>query len=510
MIWPSRLAVFYPHPVDVVSVWWVVVAALLLLAVSIWVIRSARSHKYLLVGWLWYLGTLVPVIGLVQVGGQARADRYMYLPMIGLLIIVAWGLGELVAKWRHRKTTLGVSAGLSLVVLLICSRMQLRHWQNNFALFGHALKVTENNFVMHSSFGGALFEKGRFDEAVAHFNEALRINPGYLDARRNVGTVFLKQGKIDEAIAAFTDVLSYRGDWPITHDYLGQAYAEKGRFDLAVQNYNEALRLKPDYVDAIKNLGVALKEQGKINEAIKEWKRALQLAPDNPDVHYNMGLVMAEQYKYDEAVRHFKAALAAKPDWPETHYNLGCVYYLQGKSEPAVEQCAEALRLRADYLAARIMLARTLVELGKIQPAVEHYYRILQSEPNQVSVLKNLAWILAAAEDVKLRSPVDAVKFAERACELTNYKQPGVMDTLAVAYAAAGRFAEAVETAEKALEFALSAGEKDLADEIQERLQLYKAGQPYRWPSPKASSDCLRISLSTNKCFLPNSKSFSI
>ena len=246
-------------------------------------------------------------------------------------------------------------------------------------------------------------------------------------------------------------------------------------------------------------LGIVLVRQGNTEQAIKHFQRTLEIIPNHPiaqyqlgaalQLHVNRGTELASQGKLDEAVKYFNAVLAAKPDWPETHYNLGCVYYLQEKIDLAVEQCTEALRLKPDYLSARIMLARTLVELGKIQPAVEHYYRILQSEPNQVSVLKNLAWILAAAEDVKLRNPVDAVKFAERACELTNYKQPGMLDTLAVAYAAVGRFAEAVETAEKALEFALSAGEKDSADEIQKRLQLYKAGQPYRWPSPKASSD---------------------
>jgi len=547
MIYPNRLAVLYPHPADSLPVWKTIVCLLILVVVSAGIIYLGRRRRYLAVGWLWYLGTLVPVIGLVQVGVQAMADRYTYLPSIGFFIMIAWGASDLVVKWRYRRIGLGITAGVVLAVLLICTRAQLRHWQNNLTLFGHTLEVTENNYVIHSNYGGAMFEEGRFDDALAHFNEALRINPRYADARRNAGIVLLRQGKIDEAIAALAEVLNYRGDWPIAHNYLGLAHAQKGEFDMAVQNYNAALQLKPDYVEALKNLGIVLKEQGKTDEAINKWKTGLQLEPDNPDVHYNMGLVMAEQYKYDEAVNHFNVTLAARPDWPEAHHNIGAVYYLQGKLDLAAKHCAEAIRLspdyydahqnmamvmakqgkldeaikhfnkaleaelprpevhynlggvyyqqgklnlaaeqcaealvsKPDYLAARVTLAGILVEMGENQLAVQHYHKALQLEPDQPYVLKNLAWILATSKDVKLQNPNDVVKLAVRACELTEYNQPEFMDTLAAAYAVAGRFSEAIETAEKAINLAEDANSKELAEEIRKRLQLYQAGQPY-------------------------------
>lgn len=547
MFYPSRLAVLYPHPGGSLPAWKTIVCLFILIFVSIGVIYLGRRRRYLAAGWLWYLGTLVPVIGLVQVGAQAMADRYTYLSLVGIFIMIAWGAGDLTAKWRYKRIGLGVTTGVVLATLVICTRMQLRYWRNNLALFGHALKVTENNYVMHSNYGGALFEEGRFDEALAHFNEALRINPKYADARRNAGIVLLRQGKIAEAIAAFTEVLSCSGDWPVTHNYLGLAYAQIGKFDLAVKNYNAALQLKPDYVEAIKNLGIVLKEQGRTNEAINKWKTGLKIEPDNPDVHYNMGLVLAEQSKYDKAVKHFRVALAAKPDWAEAHHNIGAVYYLQGKydlaakhcseairlnpdyydahqnmgmvmarlgkldeavkhfnkaleaEQPrpevyynlggvyyqqgklrlAAEQCAEALRLRPDYLSACVTLAGISVELGESKSAVEYYHKALQIEPDQPYVLKNLAWILATSKDVKLQNPNDVVRFAVRACELTEYNQPEFVDTLAAAYAVAGRFSEAIETAEKAINLAEVAGRQGLAEEIQKRLQLYQAGQPY-------------------------------
>ncbi len=547
MIYPNRLAVLYPHPGDSLPVWKTTVCLLILVVVSAGIIYLGRRRRYLAVGWWWYLGTLVPVIGLVQVGVQAMADRYTYLPLVGIFIMIAWGAGELTAKWRYKRIGLAVTAGIVLTTLAICTRVQLRHWRNNLALFGRTLKVTENNYVMQSNYGGAMFEEGRFDDALAQFNEALRINPKYADARRNAGIVLLRQGKIDEAIAAFAEVLSYRGDWPITHNYLGLAHAQKGEFDLAVQNYNAALQLKPNYVEAFKNLGIVLKEQGKTNEAISKWVKALEFEPDNPDVHYNMGTVMAEQSRYEQAIHHFNITLAARPDWPEAHHNLGAVYYLWGKldlaaqhcaeairlspdyydahqnmamvmakqgkldeaikhfnkaleAEPprpevhynlggvyyqqgklnlAAQQCAEALGLKPDYLAAHVTLAGILVEMGEKQSAVQHYHKALQLEPDQPYVLKNLAWVLATSKDVRLENPDDVVKFAVRACELTEYNQPEFVDTLAAAYAVAGRFPQAIEAAEKAINLAEAANKKDLAEEIQKRLRLYQAGQPY-------------------------------
>jgi tetratricopeptide (TPR) repeat protein len=481
MFWPRQLAVFYPHPTDKVLVWQAVISVLLLLAVSICVVLLAQKHKYLLVGWLWYLGTLVPVIGLVQVGSQAMADRYTYLPSIGIFIMVGWGAAELLAKWPYRKIVLGITAVVVPVVLLICTRMQVGYWKDNFTLFGHTLEVTENNSIMHNNLGGVLFrDKGRLEEAIIHYNEALRINPQYIDALSNKAKVLLAMGKIDEAIAVLNELLGISGRPYKVYNNLGLVYAQKGEVELAIENYNEALRLKPDYVEAINNLGSALKEQGKVDEAIKQWEKVLRLNPDYVEAHYSIGLAMAEQGKYDDAIMHLSEALRIQPDWAEAHYNLGGVYVRQGKLELAVEQCVEALRLNPDYLTARVSLAHTLLELGRVRSAIEQYYEILKLKPDDPETLNRLGWLLATTEDASIQNSSEAVKFAQRACELTGFEQAELLDTLAAAYAAAGRFDDAIATAQQAIDAAKTGGLEDLVSDFQNRLELYRAGQPYR------------------------------
>jgi len=382
VLYPSRLAVLYPHPGQSLALWRIIVAVLILVCVSGCVVYLARRRRYLAVGWLWYLGALVPVIGLVQVGAQGMADRYTYLPSIGIFIMIAWGAAGICARWRYGKIVLGVAAGVVLAVLVMCTRKQVGYWESNAAIFGHALAMTENNFIMHSSYGGMLFEEGRFDEALAHFNEAQRINPDYSDARRNVGIVLFKQGKIDEAIAVFSDVLDGKGDWPTAYNYLGLAYAQKGELDLAVSNYNAALQLKPDYVDALKNLGIALKEQGKTDEALEKWTKALELEPDNPEVHYNMGVVSLERGDYDQAVGYFSVALSSKPDWPEARHSLGAAYYFQGRFKLAERESARAVSLRPDYYDARYNLALAMVRQGEYDEAVRHFNEVLRGKPD--------------------------------------------------------------------------------------------------------------------------------
>ena len=412
MIYPAVLAPLYPHPGHNLLMWQPIVSFLILAGVTAGVIYSARRRRYLMVGWLWFIGTLVPVIGLIQVGSQGMADRYTYLPSIGFFIIVAWGISDFFANRRYRKMVLGVSAVAVLVVLLLCTRAQVKHWQNNLALFGHALAVTENNYIMHNNYGNALRKNGQLEEAVVHFNKALRINPKYLNARDN----------------------------------LSQTFMSLGRFEEAVTSFSELLLLYPKHLNAINNLGIALQKQGKIAQAVEQWKKAVQLKPNHPNANFNLGLAMREQGKYDAAIKHFNGALRARKDWPKAHYYLGEIYYRQ----------------------------------NKLELTVAHWTEMVKLKPNSAEVLGNLAWILATSADTKIYNPADAVKFAQRACELTGYKKPEMLQVLAAAYAVQKDFGQAVETADKAIKLAESTGKKNLASEIQKQLQLYRAGKPYR------------------------------
>ena len=292
MIWPTNLAVFYPHPGNTVVMWQAVLAALFLLGLSFSTSRRAKEQPYLPVGWLWYLGTLVPVIGLVQVGDHAMADRYTYVPLIGLFIVMAWGLPDLLARRSHGRFVLTLSALAVIIGCMICSSLQVRHWKNSITLFTHTLQATPNNPQAHTNLGIALAEQGRLDEAVRHYAEALRIKPDFLPARINLGGALAGQDKFDEALAQYSEALRIAPDSADAHYNLANVLARHGRPLEAVAHYAEALRIKPDDWQAHNNLGIALASHDRMSQAVAHFRQALEIKPNFPEARHNLAIAL--------------------------------------------------------------------------------------------------------------------------------------------------------------------------------------------------------------------------
>jgi len=449
VFWPTELAVFYPH-----SGYWPLEQVLLaggsILGVTVLCIVNRGQYPFLLMGWLWYCGTLVPVIGLVQVGGQAMADRYAYMPSLGVLLLVVWGVCELTQRWKCRVTTLLMAGVAAIVLCLRLTQQQLRYWKDSEALFRHALAVTENNYLAHNNLGVALDQKGKINEATRQYREAIRLKPDYAEAHSNLGVALDKKDQIDEAI----------------------------------RQYQEAIRLKPDYSNVYNNLGFALYQKGQIDEAISEYRKAIRLKPDHAKAYYNMGLALAAKGRFDEVIENFRKAIQINPNDAEAFNNLGNALAIKGRFEEAIENYHKAIRINSTRPEPFVHLGMTLEQLGHSREAVDSYEAALRLNPNLAGALNNLAWILAASPDDALRNGAEAVRLAERACELTHNSQPLFIGTLAAAYAEAGRFPEAVATAEKAEQLASDAGQAAVAAKNRQLLELYRAGKPYHEPAP--------------------------
>jgi tetratricopeptide (TPR) repeat protein len=360
MIWPSRLAVFYPHPFDKLPLWQVIISALLLLIVTIAVILLIRRRKFLAVGWLWYVGTLVPVIGLVQVGAQARADRYTYLPFIGLFIIIAWGLPDVLAKWRYRKITLRAAAMAALLALSVCTRMQLRHWQNNELLFEHAINVTSDNFVMCNNYANILDKTGQAEKAIEHFNEALRMRPNSPEVHSNLGNTLRRINRIDEALVHYQKAIKLKPDLAEAHYNMAISLAKQGKNDEAIVKYLDALQFRPNDVDTLSNLGYVLAQKGKFDEAVRYYKKALHVEPENTIAHGRLGLALANIGNIDEALEQFRIVLEASPDDIEMHCNVGILLEKKGKTDEAIKAYRRALQINPEYTKARQLLKAAL------------------------------------------------------------------------------------------------------------------------------------------------------
>ena len=321
MLWPEGLAVFYPYlhswPIGQIAG-----AALTLVFITAFVIWKFKTFPYLAVGWFWYLGTLVPVIGLVQVGMQAMADRYMYVPMIGLFMMVVWGVPDLLRERRARTMILVAASGVILFLLMICTYFQVQYWQNSVRLFRHAISVTSGNHIAHNLLGNALRDMGQLEKAAINYRQAIAINPGYWPAYNNLGVTHALQKRYAEAIALYLQAIKIKGDDGLIRFNMGDALMQTGRIDEAASQFREAIRLNPEMAVFHNSLGVALIRQSKYDESIKAFRLALQLDPVYAGAHHNLAMVLTRQGNLREAIVHFSEALRIQPNFGEARRNL--------------------------------------------------------------------------------------------------------------------------------------------------------------------------------------------
>ena len=321
-LWPTGLAVLYPHPGDTLPTWQIAASLLVLAAITAGAIVVRRRMPFLAVGWFWYLGMLVPVIGLVQVGSQARADRYTYLPQIGLCIAAAWSVRAAILAWPRRRTALVTASVAAVVVLLGSAYHQVGYWRNSETLWTHAIECTSANSTAHYNLAQALSAAGRPAEAAEQYEKSLDAKPDYADAANNLGLVLNECRRTDDAIAAFRRALKIRADFAEAHNNLANVLGQRGRIDEALAEFNRAIAIQPDYAGARCGLGNALAAAGRTDEAIAAYRQALKLRPDMIEAHNNLGAVLAGQGKIDEAIAEFRAALAIRPDYVDSRRNL--------------------------------------------------------------------------------------------------------------------------------------------------------------------------------------------
>jgi protein O-mannosyl-transferase len=325
MFLPGDLAVFYPYPHDI-PIWQAGGAAVASLCLSLIALRTLRTYPYFAFGWFWYLGTLIPVIGFIQIGDQARADRYMYIPMAGLLIAIAWGAADVLKRWPRAKVAIAALAVTACASAAAVTSFQLRYWRNTPALFEHALDVTSDNYLAHTSLGTYLLDvPGQLPQATSHLETAVQISSNFAEAHNNLGMALLRS---------------------------------PGRFTEAVSQLDAALRLRPNYADAHNNMASALlRMPGRLPEAVSHYEAALRLAPDSAEIHYNLGVALSYMPgRVTEAVNHFETSLRISPD-SDTHYNLAmALLKLPGRAPEAVTHLEAALRINPGYEPARQLL----------------------------------------------------------------------------------------------------------------------------------------------------------
>ena len=395
MIWPHKLAVYYPYPHSLSS-WKAIGAALILTGISALVIRQYRRRPYLIVGWLWYLGTLVPMQGLIQVGlWPAMADRWAYVPLIGIFIMIVWEAAELLTKWRFK--TAGVAAVTSalLVVFMATSRQQVKYWANGVTLFQHALEVTDDNVAVNNNLGNALMAQGRIAEAVDHYFLALQAHSGHAPAHNNLGVALFKQSKVTEAIRHYSAALQIKPDYAEAHNNLAIVLKKQDRLDEAIRHYSEALRLKPKYAAAHFNLGLALMRKGKVKAAAIYFRKALQIKPDYSAARNSLAKALAAERTINAKIAIIQKNLKHNPDDHALHYELGGIYKRENKWDQAIVQYTMALAGQPQFAPALKDLALVYALQGKYQKAISSFEKLIEFGPDNFQACYYLACIYA-------------------------------------------------------------------------------------------------------------------
>ncbi len=443
-VWPIRMAAMYPYP-SKIDARATAVSALLIITITAIVLWWRKVQPFLLVGWLWFLGMLVPVIGLLQVGSQSRADRYTYLPLVGLFIMAVWLIPHFARGVLKPSPVLKMAIvtpiAAILVVLGIVSFYQISYWRNSVALYDHAFAVTKDNSFAHNNYAVALKEEGKVDEAIAHFREALRIRPRYAQAAKNLGGELLTLNRIDEGVKYLQVALDVDPRYAEAHSDMGYAYSRRNELEAAQAEFEKAISLNPNLYTAYANLGALLINQQKFAKAIGPLNMAVQLRGSDYVSRQYLGVALMDQHRYPEAIEQFQQVLLLKPD----------------------------------YLEARNRLAWAYFESGQIDKAVAEGEQIIRLVPNDPKAYDNLARVLTrGGRDGQGRDAKRALELASKACAMTDHRDPAMLSTLAQAYAVNGQFDQAVMTAQTGLGLAKSVGMTVLVEDLQNRLALYQ------------------------------------
>ncbi len=428
LFFPADLVVLYPFPEHGLPQAEIILVGCLLLAISVAVFLARGKYPWALFGWLWYLGMLVPVIGILQVGAQAHADRYTYLPQIGICIALTWSVAELAARWRPSQMALSAVSMAVVIALVVGARKQTAYWQNSRTLWARTVALTSDNVVAQNNLGNALLDEGLLDEAITHLKEARRIKPDDAKTAFNLGNALIQKGELTEGMANLSEALQLRPDYAEAHINLGSAFLKTGRVNDAADHFERALQLEPGQPSAwndlgyarlqqgavekamacfqhalqvdptqavtLDNLANALMQQGKVDAAIGYYQRALQLKPEFAEAEYNLGTALVQKNNLNDAIVHFQRALGFKPDYANAAYNIGIALFHQDKADEAVTFFQKAIQINPDYAEAHYNLGNALIRQGKIDDGIAQFRKALQIQPGQVVTRNNLGYVL--------------------------------------------------------------------------------------------------------------------
>jgi len=462
-LWPAGLSPMYPLP-DHYPTWQTLGAAGFLALVTVWTIRAWKERPHLLVGWLWYLGTLVPVIGLVQGGMQSIADRYTYVPLIGLFIAAVWEVKLRFERWPMGKRALAWATGVTLVACAVAAELQLLHWRDRFHLFSHALRVNPANALALNNLGAAFNDTGQPERALHHLLEAYKLEPASLDVNYNLGSTLHLVGRHAEARKHYAFALARQPDTDLVA-------AALSRFEAAATaNASDA--------EAWLHLGNALRAVGRAADAATAFNQGLRHRPGHPSLLVELGATLCESEQSADAMPHLEAATRESPTNVLARAWLAGALLASGRLGDARREAEVAVRLAPQDPAARASLAAVLRAGGHHAEAARELAEALRGSPDDPLVLARLASLLAAAAPPQLRDSRQAVQLAERACQRSGWKRAACVAAYADALRASQRFAEAAEFSHRAATLADTAGQPQLATRIRMSAEMSRGKQP--------------------------------
>lgn len=372
MLWPAHLAVLYPYPIGGIPLWQVLVAGSALVSISVAAFILRHRAPYLFVGWFWYLIMMAPMIGFVQAGSYARADRYTYLPHLGLYILLVSAAGS-VLRWRPQwKPVFAGGAVVGIIALISQARLQTTHWRNSELLWTHTLSCTSSNAVAHQNLAAALAKQGRVEDSIDHFQTAIQLNPNMAETHNNLGLLLNTAGRVTEGILHFQKAIALKPSYAEAINNLGMALAQMNQMAQARDRFQEAITARPDYADAQYNFALALTALGKLDEAESHYRKAISINPGFAEAHHNLATVLVRRGAVPEAIGEFQAAVAIKPDYADAHYNLGILFASQQRLPEATSHFEQAIRFAPETVDAHRQLAALLARLGRTNEAAVH------------------------------------------------------------------------------------------------------------------------------------------